>query len=763
MNEEEADIADEDGLLRSVASQNAESILAYRRRHDDELFRAKEALERRTEELDRSVAALRATLDATTDGILVTDAAGQVTDCNEKFTRMWRIPRELASGSNERLLEAMSRQALRPDHYLERIAEIYSAWPEESFDTIELHDGRVFERLTRIQKADDRQAGRVWSFRDITERRRIDEALRDETRVLEMLNQTGTVLASTLDLRQLAQAVTDAATQLSGAEFGEFFYRVAGEGGDAFELFTLSGAPRQSFELLAQPPATSLLGATLHGKCVVRSDDILLDPRYHSLSPDQGGRPGPPPVRSYLAVPVISRGGETIGGLLFGHRDAGVFSDRTERIVVSVAAQAGIAIDNARLYDDVRRVALEREQLVEAERAARSESERIGRMKDEFLATLSHELRTPLNAMLGWSHILLSGKIKPEDFNRGLEAIARNARAQTRLIEDLLDMNRIVSGKVRLDVQYLDLATVISAAVESVRPSADAKQIRLVQVLDPRAGPVAGDPNRLQQVVWNLLSNAIKFTPKGGRISVTLARVESCVEATIADSGMGIGAGFLPQVFDRFRQSDSSSTRQHGGLGLGLSIVKHLVELHGGTVRAFSAGADEGASFTVSLPVAAVQPDLAGKATDSCDAGQGFRDDAARLEGVKILVIDDEPDARHLVEQVLIQCGATVATAGSADDGLAAVAERRPDIIVSDIGMPGKDGYEFIKQVRRLEAADGGGTPAIALTAFARPDDRTKALMAGYQVHLSKPIAPLELVATIVGLAAAPRVGAGAR
>ena len=281
MNEEDAGNGDEDGLLRSVASQNAESILAYSRRHDDELFRAKEALERRKEELDRSVAALRATLDATTDGILVTDEAGQVTDCNEKFAQMWRISRDLASGTNERLLEAMSRQALRPDQYLARIAEIYRSWPEETSDTIELHDGRVFERFTRIQKTDDRQAGRVWSFRDITERRRTDEALRDETRVLEILNQTGTAIASTLDLRQLIQAVTDAATQLSGAQFGAFFYRVAGEGGDAFELFTLSGAPRQSFEQLGQPPATPLFGATLHAKassgattsCRIRATD----------------------------------------------------------------------------------------------------------------------------------------------------------------------------------------------------------------------------------------------------------------------------------------------------------------------------------------------------------------------------------------------------------------------------------------------------------------------------------------------------------
>ena len=445
--------SDEELMLRSVAMQNAESILLSRRRHDEELFHAKEALERRTEELAQSLTAMRATLEATTDGILVTDAVGRVTDSNEKFAQMWRVSRDMVGGNHDRLLEAMSRQATRPGEYLSKIAEIYGKWPPETFDTIELYDGRIFERFTRIQKVEDRGSGRVWSFRDITERRRAEEALRDETRVLEILNETGTIIASTLELQHLVQAVTDAATKLSGASFGAFFYQADGEGGDVFQLYALAGVPREAFEHLGKPRATPLLGATFRGERVVRSDDILRDERYGSFAPHHGMPPGHPPVRSYMAVPIISRTGDCLGLLIFGHPEAGVFNERAERIVVSVVAQAAIAIDNARLYADVRRVALEREKLFEAERAARAESERIGRMKDEFLATLSHELRTPLNAMLGWSHILLSGKSKPEDFRRGLEAIARNARAQTHLIEDLLEMNRIVSGKVRLDVQ----------------------------------------------------------------------------------------------------------------------------------------------------------------------------------------------------------------------------------------------------------------------------------------------------------------------
>ena len=745
--------ADEDSMLRSVAMQNAESILLSRRRHNDELFRAKEALEQRTEELARSLAAMRATLEATTDGILVTDAQGRVTDSNEKFLKMWRLSRDLLAGDHQQLVAAMGRQLDRAPEYHARIAEIYGTWPAETRDTLVLADGQVFERFTRIQFVDERNTGRVWSFRDITERRRTEEALRDETRVLEVLNKTGTTIASTLDLQALVQAVTDAATQLSGARFGAFFYNVTDENGDAFRLYTLSGLPRSAFERFGQPRATQLFGPVFRGESPIRSDDVLRDERYGKIPPHHGMPPGHPPVRSYLAVPVVSRAGAAIGGLFFGHPEPGIFNERAERIVVSVAAQAAVAIDNARLYEDIRRVALEKERLFEAERTARAQAERMGKMKDEFLATLSHELRTPLNAMLGWSQILLSGRSHAEDFKRGLESIARNAKAQTRLIEDLLDMNRIVSGKVRLDVQPTDLGAVIDAALDSVRPSADSREIRLQKVIDPWAGTISGDPNRLQQIIWNLLSNAIKFTPKGGKVAVLLARVNSHVEITVHDSGCGIGAMFLPHVFDRFRQADSSTTRRHGGLGLGLSIVKQLVELHGGTVRAESAGEGRGATFIVSLPVASVRLDAVATESREQPAGeQALFDVTARLDHVKVLVIDDEPDARELIERVLRQCGAVVSTAGDADVGLAMLAAQRPDVIISDIGMPEKDGYQFIREVRGLAPAAGGKTPAIALTAFARSEDRTRAMIAGYQVHISKPIEPHELVATVASL-----------
>ena len=311
---------------------------------------------------------------------------------------------------------------------------------------------------------------------------------------------------------------------------------------------------------------------------------------------------------SYLAVPVISRAGEVLGGLFFGHPDCGVFSERHERLIVGLAAQAAIAIDNARLYEQARRDADERARLLETERQSRAEIERISTMKDEFLATLSHELRTPLNAVLGWAEILLS-RVKDDaaGSKRGLETIARNARAQAQLIDDLLDMNRIVSGKIRLDVQRVELAPVIGAALDSVRPSAEAKSITVRSTIGPDVGPVFGDAARIQQVVWNLLSNAVKFTPKGGKVDVLLQRLDAHLEITVRDSGMGIGAEFLPHLFERFRQADASTTRRHGGLGLGLAIVKQLVELHGGTVRAESGGDGEGATFIVNLPVGALR------------------------------------------------------------------------------------------------------------------------------------------------------------
>jgi signal transduction histidine kinase/ActR/RegA family two-component response regulator len=577
------------------------------------------------------------------------------------------------------------------------------------------------------------------------------EALEEERRILELLNQTGAKLSSKLDLHSVAQTVTDAAIQLSGAQFGAFFY--ATSDADALSLYTPSADSRDALERFGLPRTTPILAPTLRGDAVIRLADVHEDARFASLDlhdePQRGSS-----VCSYLAVPVFARSGSAIGGLLLGHGKTGVFTERSERLVIGIAVQAAIAIDNARLYEDAKRSADERARLLEAERAARVEIERISLVKDEFLATLSHELRTPLNAVLGWSGVLLSRTQDPE-VQRGLETIARNARAQAQLIDDLLDMNRIVSGKIRLDVQRLELAAIVEAALDSVRPSAEAKAIAVRRTIDPSAGLVFGDPNRLQQVVWNLLTNAVKFTPKGGKIDVIVQRVDSHVQIDVRDTGMGISAEFLPHLFERFRQADSSTTRKYGGLGLGLSIVKQLVELHGGSVGAESGGKGQGATFTVALPLRAVR-DSAAPSGEHPTSGRGCASRAppVSLAGLTVLIVDDEPDARELVRSVLSEAGADVVLAASAAEGLACVQTHRPDLLVSDIGMPDRDGYQFIRSVRDLGSACGGRTPAIALTAFARSEDRTRAMLAGYQVHMSKPIEPQELVATISSLAA---------
>ncbi|HEX8914173.1 MAG TPA: hybrid sensor histidine kinase/response regulator [Humisphaera sp.] len=399
------------------------------------------------------------------------------------------------------------------------------------------------------------------------------------------------------------------------------------------------------------------------------------------------------------------------------------------------------------------RAEAEREDLLVRERAARARAEemaaeaaRAGRMKDEFLATLSHELRTPLNAIVGWSQILARGPRTDADLDRGLATIDRNARAQARIIEDLLDMSGIVSGKVRLDVRPVDLSAVVRAALDTVAPVAAAKGVRVEAALDPGGGWVAGDPDRLRQVFWNLLTNAVKFTPRDGRVRASLARADGRLVATVSDTGEGISAEFLPHVFDRFRQQDASTTRRHGGLGLGLSIVRQLVELHGGRVRAASDGPGLGSTFTVELPAApAVPPPSPGPDAAAPDAA---------IAGLRVLVVDDEPDGRAVVRRLLEAYGAVVTTAGSAAEAI----ERfdrpgPPDVLVSDVGMPGDDGYALVRRLRARAASRGGTVPAVALTAYASPADRERALAAGFQTHLAKPVEPGELVATVAAVA----------
>jgi signal transduction histidine kinase/ActR/RegA family two-component response regulator len=438
------------------------------------------------------------------------------------------------------------------------------------------------------------------------------------------------------------------------------------------------------------------------------------------------------PVRSYLAVPVKGVNGNVLGGLFFGHSRCGIFTEQHARLAEGIAAWAAVALENARLY-------------VEARDA--------NRMKDEFLAVLSHELRTPLNAIVGYSRLLRGGVLSGEKAQRGLDTLERNATWLTQIVEDVLDVSRIVAGKIRLDVQPVELTLVLDNAVATVQPAADAKNIRLQALMDPRVGPVSGDPDRLQQVVWNLLANAVKFTPKGGRVQVRLERVNSHLEIIVSDTGIGIRPEFLPHVFERFRQGEGGTTRSTGGLGLGLAIVRHIVEMHGGTVHAASPGEGQGATFTVRLPLMIVHPSPAGPSRQHPRTEQAAPlTTLGDLAGITVLAIDDDEDALTLLKVVLEAAGANVTTMSSPGKALERIEALRPDAIVIDLGMPVMDGFDLISRIRAATIPHVRDVPAAALTAFARSEDRTKALRSGFELHLAKPVDPGELVASVATL-----------
>lgn len=485
----------------------------------------------------------------------------------------------------------------------------------------------------------------------------------------------------------------------------------------------------------------------------------LLPDVFRIVNDETGAAVQDPAARALREGAVIGLGNHTLL----------VAKDGTERPIDDSAApirsRDGALLGCILVFRDVsarRHADAEREALVRSERAARTAAERANRLKEDFLATLSHELRTPLNTMLGWIQILRK-KPSPENLEQGLAVLDRNARIQAQLIADLLDMSSILSGKTRLDIQPVELPVVVEAALAAVRPAAENKGVGIRSVIEPIPGRLLADAARLQQVIWNLLSNAVKFTPHGGRIHVALSRVSSHVEISVSDTGCGIDPEFLPHVFERFSQADSSITRAHRGLGLGLAIVKQLVELHGGTVEARSRKG-HGAAFTVRLPMTAVQE--SGRTTDerhqTAPSLPTAYADAPDLAGLRVLVLDDEADARRLIEHVLTECGAEVVLVSTAREGLSALAAEQVDVILSDIGLPERDGYAFIADVRDR----GIRTPAAALTAFARSEDRTRALGSGYQTHIAKPVEPAELLAAVAALAhgtgRGPSKGSGA-
>jgi signal transduction histidine kinase/DNA-binding response OmpR family regulator len=665
------------------------------------------------------------TFDAMNDGVFLLNSQGRVLRCNMAMSQFLNKPyAEIIGYQHQDLL--LPILGMTESSFLQ-------VQKTQGRESLEVHIKGQWYAVTVDPMYDQHQAfsGAVYTVADITKRRRAEQSVR-------FLSEASAVLSASLDckitLNNLAQLVVPAIADLCffdviGAD--ERLERVAWQHGDP--------AHQQEFERVQTyvPPHTAqnhpLIAVLATGEsCFVPhvTDEWLQAVAFSSehLEFMQGIQ-----YRSLLMVPLIAND-KTLGALTLAMTtSSGRYYNLADlALAEDLARRAALALTNARLY---------------------RESQETNRMKDEFLATLSHELRSPLNSMLGWAKLLNTRKFDEATTKRAIEIIERNARAQAQLVEDLLDVSRIIQGKFRLDVRPVTLLHVVESALEAVRPAADAKEIRLQAVLDPAAGSIAGDSNRLQQVFWNLLSNAIKFTPKGGRVHVRLERVNSHIEIIFADSGQGIEPEFVPYVFERFRQGDSSITRSFNGLGLGLAIVRHLVELHGGTVHVDSLGKGQGATFTVKLPLIPILVEVNAPERVHPTLGQGISfDNPPSLKGVRVLVVDDERDSRDFIAMVLEECGAVVTTAGSVSEAFATLEKSSLDVLVSDIGMPVEDGYSLIRRIRAQEKGDRG-IPAVALTAYARVEDRTRAIYEGFQMHLPKPVEPTELATVVASLA----------
>ena len=823
--------------LRTTAWETATTVLQIRQRAEQEIRRTNEMLEKRTRELSQALVVMRATLESTTDAIVVTDEKARITDFNEKYVELWKIPRELLkSGTLHEVRVFKSRNFADPERFLARIEEI-AASRQEGFDLLELNDKRIFERYSKVLTIEGQDAGRVWSYRDVTDRylaeiisRRLAAIVassadgiigKDLNSIITSWNAgaehifgyTAAEMIGTSIMRLIPSDRQEEEEKiLSRIRHGERFehfetIRLAKDGRKLNVSITVSpikdsaghviGASKVARDITEQKKAEVLErkllaeAATANAKFraffeqgplfagIMTLDGTVIEANRLSLE-----------VCGYVEEQVVgklfwecpwwcrsmtlmqqikSAVAQTVAGQTFKAEMPYFVADGSQRmlslLLIPIKDETGrtaFIAPTGTDITDLKRAESERNDLLQAERAARTAAERASLLKDEFLATLSHELRTPLNGILGWSHIMQQDNVDPKVIAQGLEVIERSARAQAEIIDDLLDMSRIISGRVRLDVQRLDLSVIVESAVETARPTAETKGIRLQTVIDPLNGVVvSGDFNRLQQVLWNLLSNAVKFTPKGGRVQVLLERINSHLEISVIDTGEGIKPEFLPFVFDRFRQADASTTRRHGGLGLGLSIVKQLVELHGGSVRVKSDGPGRGSTFIVALPFTVLHdyPGSDGERRHPRLAPEtkGTADVEVDLEGIRVLVVDDETDARTLVKRLLEGCHAVVTAAESANQAVELLRAGTFDVLVCDIGMPGEDGYSLIKRIRSLEVARGGNIPAIALTAYARVDDRVKAIAAGFQMHIAKPVEPAELVTSVA--AAAGRTG----
>ena len=591
-------------------------------------------------------------------------------------------------------------------------ASLESGEPFDMHFRLRRHDGVFRWFLTRAEPLRD-ASGRIvrWfgSNVDIDDQKRAERSLR-------VLAEAGAALVASVELSDVLESVA----RVVLPALGDW---------TVVELCEDGAPPRVVAVAHVDPAKESLL-----------RDGLAVAPDPTKLVSSAALPPDLIPFSS-LTVPLTA-GPRTFGKLVLASTDSGRrYDDDDRRVAEELAHRIAIAVDVARLFA-----------LTERERRR---AEEANRAKDEFLSVASHELRTPLNAILGWSRMLRSGSLTPERQSRALETIERNAQVQVQLVEDILDVSRIITGKLRLDLAPVDIEQVLETAVDVVRPAADAKGVRLDVSVESAGDAILADAGRLQQVVWNLVSNGVKFTPKGGRVRLSTHRDASELTITVSDDGQGIVPVFLPHLFEPFRQADASSTRAHGGLGLGLAIVKHLVELHGGRVEASSEGPGKGATFSVRIPAvpAPTQVTTPSRASRSFAARGEVFAYREELEGVRVLVVDDEPDALELIQSVLERCAGEVCTAASVSEAFDLFRERPPDVVVSDIGMPGEDGYALVRRIRALGPGEGGMTPAIALTAYTRADERARALSEGFTAHLSKPIEPRELVAAVAAAA----------
>ena len=582
--------------------------------------------------------------------------------------------------------------------------------------------------VSPIKDASGQVVGASKIARDITRQKRAEDLIREQAHVLELLDTTGKLISSNLDLQNMLQTVTDTATQLTGAKFGAFFYNVIDERGEAFLLYTLSGASREAFEKFGLPRNTPVFRPTFTGQGVVRSADILRDPRYGTMGPHHGMPKGHLPVRSYLAVPVVSRTGEVMGGLFFGHPEVDKFTERAEQVVIGVAAQAAVAMDNARLYEAAQREIASRER---AEAALREMDER----KDEFLATLAHELRNPLAPIRQATLISMSASATEEQKRWSHEVITRQVHHMSLLLDDLLDISRITRGTLDLRTEMTDLKAVVDAAVETSRPTIEAKMHHFSVELPPESVQFAADPLRLAQVLSNLLTNAAKYTDPRGTIRMRAVADDGFIEFSVTDTGIGLSADELSAVFTMFSQVKSSQDRSEGGLGIGLALSRGVVQLHGGTIDARSAGAGKGSEFVVRIPRRSVS-----RPAHDAASGTIARNPRKR----RVLIADDNRDAAESLGMLLEIEGHAVTVVHDGQQALAAIEASRPDVALLDIGMPEIDGYEVARQVRG--DSRGQRTLLIAITGWGQEQDKARAMAAGFDLHFTKPVEPEQLI-----------------